>query len=322
MNKIVLSGYQPTGKVHIGNYLGSLKNFVQLQHKYQCFFFIADYHSITENYKIEEKQKQIINTAKSFLAAGLDPKKCTIYVQSHIPEVFELTWIFNCLTSFSELKRMTQFKDKSSRQPENINIGLFDYPVLQAADILLYKTNLVPVGEDQVQHLELTRKIARNFNQRFGQYFEEPNELLTKTARVMSLNKPQEKMSKSLGEKSYIALTDSPEIVKKKISSAITATSGGEKSPGVKNLFTLLNEFSEKNIYKEFKKEEKQGTIKYSKLKEKLSKNIADYFEDFRNKFNSLKDKEVLKILDQGAKKARPLAQKTLKEVKEKMGLI
>jgi len=322
MNKIVLSGYQPTGKVHIGNYLGSLKNFLELQKKYQCFFFIADYHSITENYKPEEKQKQIINTAKSFLASGLDPKKCTLYVQSHIPEVFELTWIFNCLTSFSELKRMTQFKDKSSKQPENINIGLFDYPVLQAADILLYKANLVPVGEDQMQHLELTRKIVRSFNQRFGQYFEEPKELLTKTARVMSLNKPREKMSKSLGEKNYIALTDNSKIIKKKISSAVTATSGGKKSPGVKNLFTLLNEFSEKDICKKFEKQEKQGTIKYSELKEQLSKDIADYFKDFRNKFEALKDEEVLKILEQGVKKARPLAQKTLKEVKEKMGLI
>ncbi len=322
MKKIVLSGYQPTGKVHIGNYLGSLKNFVELQKKHTCFFFIADYHSITENYEPKEKQAQIIDTTKTFLAAGLDPKKCTIYIQSHIPEIFELTWIFNSLTPISQLERMTQYKDKSSQQKENINAGLFDYPVLQVADILVVKADFVPVGKDQIQHIELTRSIARFFNNRFGEYFKEPEALLTKTPRVMSLHDPAKKMSKMLGEKSYIALTDEPEIIHKKISAAVTATSGGGESQGVKNLFFLLKEFSKPEIYQKFEKKEKEGIIKYSELKEQLAKDIAECFKEFRNKFNSLKDKEVIKILEQGAKKVRPIAQKTLKEVKEKMGLL
>jgi len=322
MKKIVLSGFQPTGQVHLGNYLGSLKNFLALQEKYECFFFIADYHSITEDYNPEEKQSQIIDTAKSFLAAGLDPKKCIIFVQSHIPEVFELTWIFNALTPISELKRMTQYKDKSAKQPENINAGLFTYPLLQAADILLYRANAVPVGEDQLQHIELTRKIARLFNKRFSRYFEEPEALLTKTPRIMSLTDPSKKMSKSHGEKSYIALTDEPTIIKEKLMSAVTATSGGSKSPGVKNLFLLLKEFATPQIYKKFEEEENKGVIKYVQLKEELAKAIAIHFSKFREKFSALTDNAVRKVLNSGAEKARPIAQETLKEVKSRMGLL
>lgn len=322
MKKIVLSGFQPSGQVHLGNYLGSLKNFVALQENYDCFFFIADYHSISENYEPKEKQPQILDTVRAYLAAGLTPAKCTLYVQSHIPEVFELAWIFNCLTPISYLERMTQYKDKAKQQRENINAGLFDYPVLQAADILLYRANAVPVGEDQVQHVELTRQIARFFNGRFGHYFDEPEALLTKTPRVMSLNDPSKKMSKSLGEKSYIALTDEPEIIKEKIMSAVTATSGGGQSAGVRNLFLLLKEFSNPKIYLKFEKEEKERKIKYSELKEQLSKDIANYFADFRKKCKTIKDDEVKQVLEKGAAKARPIAQKTLREVKEKMGLI
>jgi tryptophanyl-tRNA synthetase len=322
MKKIVLSGYQPSGQVHLGNYLGSLKNFVALQENYDCFFFIADYHSISENYKPEEKQRQILNTVRAYLAAGLNPKKCTLYVQSHIPEVFELAWIFNCLTPISYLERMTQYKDKAKQQRENINAGLFDYPVLQAADILLYRAQAVPVGEDQVQHVELTRQITRFFNGRFGHYFEEPEVLLTKTPRVMSLNDPSKKMSKSLGEKSYIALTDKPEIIKQKLSSAVTATTGGGQSAGVINLFLLLKAFSDPKVYTKFEKEEREGTIKYSGLKQRLASDIADFFSDFRKKYITIKDDEIKQILAKGAARARPIAKKTLHEVKQKMGLI
>lgn len=322
MKKTILSGYQPSGQVHLGNYLGSLANFLALQEKYECFFFIADYHSISENYEPKEKQRQILDTTRAFLAAGLSPQKCTMYVQSHIPEVFELAWIFNCLTPISYLERMTQYKDKARQQRENINAGLFNYPVLQAADILLYKGDAVPVGEDQVQHVELTRQIARFFNSRFGQYFEMPEALLTKTSRVMSLNDPAKKMSKSLGEKSYIALTDTPEIIKQKVMSAITATSGGLQSAGVKNLFLLLKAFSDPKVFMRFEKEEKEGKIKYSDLKLQLAKDIAYYFADFRKKYKEISDDEVKKILAAGETKARPIAQKTLREVKQKMGLI
>ncbi|MFH1366828.1 MAG: tryptophan--tRNA ligase [Patescibacteria group bacterium] len=322
MKKIILSGFQPTGQVHLGNYLGSLANFVALQEKYECFFFIADYHSLSENYEPKEKQRQIIDTTRTFLAAGLSPEKSTLYVQSHIPEVLELAWIFNCLTPISYLERMTQYKDKARQQRENVNAGLFDYPVLQAADILLYKADAVPVGEDQVQHVELTRQIARFFNSRFGQYFKMPEALLSKTPRVMSLNDPARKMSKSLGEKSYVALTDEPEIIRQKIMSAVTATSGGGQSAGVKNLFLLLRNFSDPKVFMRFEKEEEERKIKYSELKEQLASDIAVYFADFREKFKKITDNEVIKILENGAAKARPIAQKTLQEVKQKMGLI
>jgi len=322
MKKIVLSGFQPSGQIHLGNYLGSLKNFVALQENYACFFFIADYHSISENYEPKEKQRQIIDTVRAFLAAGLEPEKSTLYVQSHIPEVFELAWIFNCLTPISYLERMTQYKDKARQQRENVNAGLFDYPVLQAADILLYRANAVPVGEDQVQHIELTRQITRFFNGRFGHYFDEPEALLTKTSRVMSLNDPSKKMSKSLGEKSYIALTDEPKIIKQKIMSAVTATTGGGRSAGVRNLFLLLKQFSDPKIFMRFETEEKEGKIKYAELKQQLAKDIAEYFADFRKKYKTIKDDEVKQVLEKGAARARPIAKKTLHEVKQKMGLI
>lgn len=319
--RTVLSGFQPTGKVHIGNYLGSLKNFVSLQEKYNCLFFIADYHSLSENYEPKEKQAQIMETVRSFLAAGLNPNKCTIFRQSDVPEVFELTWLFNCLTPIAYLERMTQYKDKAKIQKENINTGLFDYPVLQAADILLYRATTVPVGEDQVQHVELTRQIARFFNGRFGHYFDEPEALLTKASRVMSLNEPTKKMSKSLGEKSYIALTDEPDVIKQKVMSAVTATTGGGQSAGVRNLFLLLKEFSDPVVYLKFETQEKEKKIKYSELKEQLAEDLANFFADFRKKYKDIKDDEIKKIMAKGSAKVRPIAQKTLTEVKEKMGL-
>ncbi|MBU3965192.1 tryptophan--tRNA ligase [Patescibacteria group bacterium] len=223
-NNRVFSAIQPTGELHIGNYLGALKNFVELQNRYECFFFIADYHSITENYNPKEKSKQILNLAMDFLAAGLDPKKCVIAVQSDICEHTELAWIFNTITPMGLLERMTQYKDKAARQKQNINVGLFDYPVLMAADILIYKTGLVPVGQDQIQHLELSRNIAHLFNNKFGETFPEPKPILTETPKIMSLTDPTKKMSKSLGPKSYIGINDSPEMIKEKIKGAVTAT--------------------------------------------------------------------------------------------------
>ena len=226
MNKkqTIFSAIQPSGELHIGNYLGALKNFVELQDKYNCFFFIADYHSITGDYDPKEKSKQILELALDFLAAGFDPKKCTIAVQSQIPEHTELAWIFNTITPISELQRMTQFKDKSQNQEKNINMGLFDYPVLQAADILMYKADAVPVGEDQIQHIELTRKIARFFNNKFGETFPEPKDIITETPKIMSLTDPTKKMSKSHGPKSYIGINDEPEVIQKKIRKAVTAS--------------------------------------------------------------------------------------------------
>ena len=353
----IFSAIQPSGELHIGNYLGALKNFVELQNKYECFFFIADYHSITENYNPKEKPNQIFNLALDFLAIGLNPKNCTIAIQSQIPEHTELAWIFNTIIPVSELERMTQFKDKASQQKKNVNMGLFDYPVLQAADILMYKTELVPIGQDQLQHIELTRKIARLFNNKFGKTFPEPQSLLTKTQRVASLTDPIKKMSKSLGSKSYIGINDSPELIKNKIKKAVSATNLEElfkiiksykiidtgnlelkykgleyitshkethNALGVISLFNLLNIFGTIKHKKYFAERFKKKDVKFSELKEALSEDIANYFAPFRKKRKELeKNPDYVKsVLSEGVKKARLTAQKTMKEVKEKIGLI
>src|SRR3989338_9261173 len=227
--KIILSGMRPTGDLHIGNYLGALKNWVDLQNsdEYQCFFMIADLHAMSEQFDPKRLKDRVKNLAIDFLSCGIDPKKSTIFIQSHIIEHPYLSWIFNTLIPIAELKRMHQFKEKEG-QYTNINAGLFTYPVLQAADILMYKADTVPVGEDQVQHVELTRVIAKKFNHALGETFPKPRALLTPTPGVMSLTEPTTKMSKSKGKKNYIALSDSKDVIRKKIMSAVTDTGGDE----------------------------------------------------------------------------------------------
>lgn len=324
-NKRVFSAIQPSGEMHIGNYLGALKNFVELQKQYECFFFIADYHSITENYDPKEKPKQIMNLALDFLAAGLNPKQCTICQQSDVPEHTELAWIFNTITPMGLLERMTQYKDKSQRQSANINVGLFDYPVLQAADILIYKAGLVPIGQDQIQHLELSRNVAYFFNNKFGKTFPEPEALLTETPKIMSLVDPTKKMSKSLGPKSYIGINDEPKIIKEKMKKAVTDTgTSKEMTPATKNLLLLLEILGKKEHYETFLAEHKKGMIKYSQLKETLAQDIAHYFAPFRAKRKELEAKPeyVKEVLAAGAEHSRKIAQKTMREVKEKIGLV
>lgn len=326
----IISGIQPSGELHIGNYLGAIKNWIKLQNnpKDDCWFFIADYHSITEDYEPKEKRGQIIDLAVDLLALGLDPKKSVIFQQSQIPSHTELTWIFNTLVKIPELERMTQFKDKAAQQKENINMGLFDYPVLMAADILVYKAEAVPVGEDQLQHLELTRDIARRFNEKFDKIFPEPKSILTENPRIMSLLDPNKKMSKSGGDKSYIALTDSPEIIKEKIKSAVSDAGGGKDKRGGKNLLSIFNAFAEtkkeKSEYSNYKRYHEDGTLKYAEFKPALAELIANYFADYRQKRAELsKNPDYVKnVLKDGAKKASAIAEKTLKEVKEKIGLV
>ncbi len=316
MKDRILSGIQPTGELHIGNYLGSLKNFVELQDKFECYFCIVDLHSLTEDFKPgETKRNQILDLAATFLAAGLDPQKCTIFIQSHIPAHTELAWIFNTITPMGELERMTQYKDKSARQAANINVGLFDYPVLMAADILLYKPTHVPVGHDQIQHLELTNTIARKFNNKFGKTFKEIKPYMQKPLRIMSLSDPTRKMSKS-EPGSFINMDDEPAEILRKLKKAVTATDTDQGSPGVENLKFLLEQFGGTDQVEDF--------TKYAELKTTLAKVIADYFADFRDKKAKLlkNPKEVTEILVEGAKKARVVANQTLSEVKEKIGLI
>ncbi|OGH64685.1 MAG: tryptophan--tRNA ligase [Candidatus Magasanikbacteria bacterium RIFCSPHIGHO2_01_FULL_41_23] len=322
---VIFSGIQPTGNLHVGNYLGAVKNWVELQNsgKYDCYFCIVDYHSLTGNQGADERRVNTLNLATELLAAGIDPKKSTLFVQSAVPQCTELAWIFNTITPVSELYRMTQFKDKSEHQEKNINVGLLTYPILQAADILLYHGNLVPVGQDQVQHVELTRDIARWFNNRYGNYFPETKVLLTEIPKVMSLLEPTKKMSKSHGLNSVIELADEPEIIMAKLKKAVTATSGGELAPGVANLLLLLKQFDDKKVFGEFVSAEQAGSIRYGDLKIAVAEAIARHFAGFRaERKKYLKNSNKLKaILNKGAKKARIVAGKTMKDVRKLVGI-
>lgn len=321
----LVSGIQPTGKLHIGNYLGAVKNFIQLQDDYNCYYFIATYHSLTAGHDPKTKKDLIFNVALDYLAAGINPAKAVLFNQVDVPECTELAWIFNCLTPIAELERMTQFKDKSAKNIKSINMGLLDYPVLQAADILIYRAEKVPVGEDQVQHVELTRKVARWFNNTYGQYFKQPEPILTKAKRIMSIIDPTKKMSKSYGDNHCIYLTDEPDVILNKIKKAPTGTgTEGSPTPGAANLLMLLEEFGADKEAATFKNDIKNKTIKYSELKATLAEIISNYFVDFRKKRKELeKDPDyVWNILKQGAEKARPIAEQTMREVKEKIGIL
>jgi tryptophanyl-tRNA synthetase len=319
----IVSGVRASGKLHIGNYLGALQQWVELQNQgHNCYFFIADLHGITTPFKPEELSQNTLDVAATYLAAGIDPEKSVFFLQNHILEHATLAWIFNCILPLGELERMTQFKDKSKSHKENINAGLLTYPALMAADILMYKPSDVPVGEDQTQHVELSRVVARKFNNRFGKIFPEPHTFLRKPLRIMSLSDPTKKMSKTGDE--AILMDDSPAEISRKLKKAVTASEAGHKSPGVENLFSLLEHFGNKEEVVFFQDQQKQGNLKFSELKETLAKDIAVYFESFREKKQELlaKPDYLAKILGQGADRARAVASATLIEVKQKIGLL
>ncbi len=325
MKPVIISGIQPSGRLHIGNYLGALKNFVDLQNsgEYEPYFFIADLHSLTEGYTPEEKRAQIADLAASYLAAGLNPRKSTLFIQSAIPAHSELAWIFNTITPMGELERMTQYKDKSDHM--ETNAGLFTYPVLMAADILLYGAAFVPVGNDQDQHLELTRTIARKFNGRFGETFVEPKAKHTELPRVMSLADPMKKMSKSQPS-GCLFLDDEPEMIKKKIMSAVT-DSGSEikfdeaNKPGISNLLLITSTLSGKTVAA---LETEFAGKNYGQFKAAVAEVIVNALAPFRKKKMELvKDpKKALKVFASGAKKANKVASAKLKEAYQKVGLI
>ena len=243
--KRLFSGIQPSGDIHIGNYLGAIRNWARLLDNYECIFCIVDYHAMTIEYDPELMAQRIMDAAVNNIAAGLDPERCILFVQSYVPEHTELAWIFNTVTPMGELERMTQFKEKSKQHTKNINAGLFTYPVLQSADILLYKAEAVPVGEDQVQHIELSREVARKFNGRFGEFFPEPLALLSEAPRIMGLD-GKSKMSKSLGN--TISLMDSPDVIGKKLATAVTDEDRKRRkdpgNPDICNLFTMHKSLS------------------------------------------------------------------------------
>ncbi len=321
----ILSGVQPTGSMHIGSYLGAISQWKKLQTMGECIFFIADLHALTIPQEPKTFSKEVIETATELLAVGLDPEKCIIFIQSEIKEHAELCWLLNTITPLGELMRMTQFKEKSRQFKSNINAGLLNYPVLQAADILLYQTDSVPVGKDQMQHLELTKTIARKFNQKYGKTFKVPESIILQTgARIMALNNPKKKMSKS-DPKGCLYLFDEPDVIRKKIMTAVTDPGKAikynpAKKPGISNLLTIYSLFSGKPVSQVEKKFSRKG---YAEFKKSLADLLVAKLEPFRRKKKELSRREVYvkEVLGQGKKRAEIISQSTMKNVRKKMGL-
>lgn len=392
--KRIFSGIQPSGNLHLGNYLGAIKNWMALQDEYESIFCVVDMHAITVPQDPKQLRQKTIEIAKIYLASGIDPKKATLFIQSHIKEHAELMWILNTVASMGELEKMTQFKDKSgvkklleernlflevyyknigiieetlvkdftvnnkqsftsdellkiihnyrngiekpllqeinSRETtdakqKSIGVGLFNYPVLMAADILLYDTQVVPVGEDQVQHIELTRDIAKRFNHQFGDTFIIPEAFVKKEGmRIMGLDDPNKKMSKSASsEYNYISLIDDEETVRRKIKKAVTDNGSeivyADDKPAIKNLLNIYSLLSNKPVEDIVKDYQGKG---YGDFKTDLADVVVSFTKPFQEKLNALTDEETLRILQQGAEKVRPLAEKKMQEVKEKIGFV
>ena len=327
---IVFSGAQPSGELTIGNYMGALRQWVQMQDDYHCIYCIVDLHAITVRQDPVALRKATLDTLALYLACGIDPQKSTIFVQSHVPEHAQLGWILNCYTYFGELSRMTQFKDKSARYEENINAGLFDYPVLMAADILLYQTTQVPVGEDQKQHLELSRDVASRFNALYGEIFKVPEPFIPKSgARVMSLLEPTRKMSKSDDNRNnVIGLLEDPKSVVKKIKRAMT--DGDEppvvrydvkEKPGVSNLLDILSGVTGKPIAE--LEAEFAGQM-YGHLKGAVADAVSQMLSELQARYHLYRNDEAFldQVMRDGASKARAQAQETLKKVYEAVGFV
>jgi len=330
----VFSGVQPSGVLHLGNYLGALTQWVEMQNEYNSIFCVVDYHAITVKQEPKELSARILDVVKIYLAAGINPAKSVIFQQSDISAHTELAWILNCVARMSDLNKMTQFKEKGGKK-ETVNVGLYDYPVLMAADILLYNTNAVPVGDDQVQHVELARTLAQRFNREYGQVFKVPEVAVRKQgARIMGLDDPTKKMSKSANSAAnYIALTDAPEVAAKKIRRAVT-DSGSEikydvkNKPAIANLMTIYSLLTGLGFKELEKKYQGRGPAyaeasvgKYGEFKKDLAEAVKQFLIKFQLKYHNYSDEEVKRILKEGADKVRPVAEETLKKVKEKLGI-
>lgn len=327
----LFSGIQPSGDLMIGNYIGSIKNWVKMQDDYNCLFSLVNMHAITVEQNPKELLKRSLDFVSLYLAAGIDPDKSTVFIQSHVPEHSELAWILNCSTYMGELNRMTQFKEKSQKHDQNINVGLFDYPVLMASDILLYQSEMVPVGADQKQHLELTRDLATRYNNRFErELFKVPEPFIPPTTsggRIMSLQDPLSKMSKSDANKdNFIGLLDDPKTVLKKFKKA-TTDSGAEirydleNKPGVTNLLTIYSVISGLSIPEVEKHFE--GKM-YGHLKVELGELVVDYLAPMQARFHRIRQDETFlrDVLKRGADQASEQASKTLKSVHEAIGFV
>lgn len=326
--KLILSGIQPSGVMTIGNYIGAVKNWLPMQDEFNCLFMIADLHSITVRQNPQELRKRCLEFISLYLACGLDPEKCSLFFQSHVHEHAELGWILNCITYMGELSRMTQFKDKTKNAKDaNIGSGLFTYPVLMASDILLYNADMVPVGVDQKQHLELTRNIAERFNQAFGETFKVPEPYIAKVgAKIMSLQSPEKKMSKSdENVNGYISVVDDADTVARKIRRAVTDSEGsvrrGEGKAGVENFMSIYSAFTGKDFDEIEKEFEGKG---YGVFKDAVTEVLNDRLTPVRENYHRyLNDKEYLtKVYKEGAENASRIAYKTLKKVYRKVGFV
>lgn len=329
MSKVIVSGIQPTGSLNIGTYIGAMKNWKQLQDEYDCMYMVVDMHSITVRPDPAELRERCLSFVAQYIACGIDPEKNTLFIQSHVRQHAELAWILNCYTGMGELNRMTQFKEKSQKNESNINSALYTYPVLMAADILLYQADLVPVGQDQKQHLELTRDVAHRFNSHHnGDYFKIPEPFIPKVgAKIMSLQDPTSKMSKSdVNPKASVFLLDEAKKVTKKFKSAVT-DSGDEISfdeenkPGVSNLITIygaITNQSQAEVIKYF-----EGK-RYGHLKVETAERMNDFLDPIRSHYKELMDDQtfLIKTLKEGAERASEKAEKTLKAVKEVIGFL
>ncbi|MBI2411566.1 MAG: tryptophan--tRNA ligase [Candidatus Kerfeldbacteria bacterium] len=327
MSKRILSGIQPTGHLHLGNYIGAVRQWIELQHSYESLFCIVDLHAITVRQKPEELRAAIRRTAAGYLACGVDPEKASIFVQSSVAEHAELAWVLNTFTQMGELERMTQYKDKSKQHAQNINAGLFTYPALMAADVLLYKTELVPVGEDQKQHIELIRNLAQRFNNHYDKpVFTVPEYVPPKQgARIMGLDDPTKKMSKSAeSEWNAIALTDTPDVIRKKIKRAVTDSESevraGDDKPALTNLLTIYSVVTGKSIADLEKEYVGRG---YGDFKTELGEAVVAWITPIQEKMATYMNDagELDAVLDAGAERARAIATQTLKEVYDVVGL-
>lgn len=325
--KVIFSGIQPSGELTIGNYLGALKNWVLLQEQYDCYYCIVDLHAITVRQEPKDLREKTLEVLALYLAAGLNPDINTLFIQSHVPAHSEAAWLLNCFSYMGELGRMTQFKDKSAKQEDSINTGLFAYPVLMAADILLYQTDLVPVGADQKQHLELTRDIAQRFNNFYSPTFKVPEPYIgTEGARIMSLQDPLKKMSKSdENENGYISILDPPEVIRRKILRSVTDNLGvvryDDSQPGIKNLISIYSTISNIPAAEIVDKYEGQG---YAKFKQDTAEVLINELEPLQARFKEyVANKDYLaQIYKNGAEKAGKVAFKTLRKMQKKIGFI
>ena len=325
--KIIFSGIQPSGDLTIGNYLGAIKNWVKLQDEYNSYFCVVDLHAITVPQKPADLRRRTLELLSIYLACGIDPEKNTLFIQSHVPAHAEAAWLLTCNSYIGELSRMTQYKDKSKKAGDSVGAGLFTYPVLMAADILLYQTDLVPVGKDQIQHLELTRDIATRFNNTYSPTFKIPEGYVPKAgAKIMSLQDPTKKMSKSDDNlNSFILIMDPPDVIRRKISRAVTDSLGvvnySDDQPGVKNLLNILSAITTKTPEELVKDYEGKG---YAELKSDVAEALVNELAPIQAKVNELlKDKKALEaIYKEGALKASYVANKTLRKMQKKIGFI